>query len=115
VKCRSLFKEETGSALIEFLGFGLLLQVSVLIGVVQLSNFQAQQMAVESIARHALRSYVLFGTAPEDTGEQLLADLGTQGKLIFALACSPDCDAQGSVIRLKVMLGSATSTAVSVK
>jgi hypothetical protein len=115
VKCSSLIPEETGSALIEFLGFGLLLQVAVLIGVVQLSNFQAEQMAVESMARHALRAYVLSGTDPEVTGDQLLAELGAQGKPIFTLTCSPDCESQGSVIRLKAQLGSATSMAVTVK
>ena len=115
MKCKSLITEETGSALIEFLGFGLLLQVAVLIGVVQLSNFQAEQMAVESMARHALRAYVLFGTAPEVTGDQLLADLGYRGKPVFSLSCTPDCESQGSVLRLKAKLGSATSVAVAVK
>lgn len=115
MKCKSLKTDETGSAIIEFLGFGLLLQVSVLIGVVQLSNFQAQQMAVESMARHALRAYVLSGTAPEVTGVQLLSDLGYQGKPIFSLSCAPDCESPRSVIRLKAQLGSATAMAVSVK
>lgn len=115
MKCNSLITQEGGSVLIEFLGFGLLLQVSVLIGVAQLSNFQAQQMAVESMARHALRAYVLSGTAPEVTGDQLLADLGAQGKPLFNLTCVPDCESQGSVIRLKAKLGSATSMAVAVK
>lgn len=115
MKCNSHLTEETGSAVIEFLGFGLLLQVSVLIGLVQLSNVQAEQIAAESMARHALRAYVLFGIAPEVTGNQLQADLAAQGKPVFSLSCAPDCDSEGSVLRLKAKLGSATSVAVAVK
>ena len=115
MKCNSHLTEETGSAVIEFLGFGLLLQVSVLIGLVQLSNVQAEQIAAESMARHALRAYVLFGIAPEVTGNQLQADLAAQGKPVFSLSCAPDCDSAGSVLRLKAKLGSATSVAVAVK
>lgn len=115
MKGDSLLKQETGSALIEFLGFGLLLQVSVLIGMVQLSSFQAQQMAAESMARHALRAYVLFDTAPESTGDQLQADLGVQAKPIFSFSCMPDCESQGSIIRLKARIGSATAEAAMVK
>lgn len=115
MKCNSRLTQEAGSAVIEFLGFGLLLQVSVLIGLVQLSNVQAEQMATESMARHALRAYVLFGTAPEVTGDQLLADLGYRGKPVFSLSCTPNCESQGSVLRLKAKLGSATSVAVAVK
>lgn len=115
MKCNSQLTEETGSAVIEFLGFGLLLQVSVLIGLVHLSSLQAEQMAAESMARHALRAYVLFGIAPEVTGNQLQADLAAQGKPVFSLTCAPDCESQGSVLRLKAKLGLATSVAVAIK
>ena len=115
MKTSMLLTQETGSAVIEFLGFGLLLQVSVLMGLIQLSNLQAEQMAAESLARHALRAYVLFGINPEVTGDQLLAELGVRGKPVFSLSCAPDCQMQGSVLRLKAELGSASSESVAVK
>ena len=115
MRCKLPLPEDSGSAVIEFLGFGLLLQVSVLIGLVQFSNFQAEQMAAESIARHALRAYVLFGTTPETTGDQLIAEVGLSVKPNFKMYCSPDCYSQGSVLRLKAEIGAASSVAVAVR
>ena len=115
MRCKLPLSEDAGSAVIEFLGFGLLLQVSVLIGLVQVSNFQTEQMAAESIARHALRAYVLFGTTPEIIGDQIISDLGIRDKPIFSLSCSPDCYSQGSVLRLKAEIGVASSVAVAVR
>ena len=47
---------DAGSALVEFLVFGLVLQVGILTFFLDLSNQQAGQLAAESIARHGLRA-----------------------------------------------------------
>jgi len=49
-------KDERGSSMIDFLGFGLLLQVPVLLLATQLATIHANQLAADSIARHSLRS-----------------------------------------------------------
>lgn len=108
-------KSDAGSAVIEFLAFGLVLQVTVLLALIQVSGVQAQQLAAESIARHSLRAFMLSGTQPEITGEQLSFDLGVAAKPNFALSCTPDCLSDGSVVRLSVQLGSAKSAAVAIR
>lgn len=106
-------KNDGGSAVLEFLGFGLLLQVAVLVGFVGVNNLQSQQLAAESISRHALRAYVLFGTDPEVTASQLLGDFGLMVRPVLKLSCQPDCEASGSLLRLRVSLGEAQAVAVA--
>ena len=109
------FRNDDGSAVLEFLGFGLLLQAAVLVGLVSMNNLQAQQLAAESISRHALRAYVLFGTDPEVTASQLMADFDLGVRPVLKLSCNPDCETNGSVLRLRVSLGDAHAEAASIR
>lgn len=107
--------DDSGSAIIEFLAYGLLLQVGVLIALIQVSGLQAQQLAAESIARHALRAFMISAVQPEISGQQLGQDLGLVTQPKITLDCKPDCSSVGSVIRLNVTIGSANASAVAIQ
>ena len=109
------FSSDTGSAIIEFLGFGLVLQITVLLGLIQFSNMQSQQLAAESIARHALRAYMLSNIQPQETAKQLSLDLGEASQPKFDFSCQPDCESVGSVLKLGVSLGQARAMSVAVR
>lgn len=110
-----LLRNDAGSAVLEFLGYGLMLQAAVLVGLVSVTNLQSQQLAAESISRHALRAFVLFDIDPEVTANQLLGDYALGGKPLLKLSCNPDCETIGSVLRLRVSLGDARAEAVATK
>ena len=110
-----LIDDDRGSVVLEFLAFGLLLQVSVLMWFINISNLQGQQIAAESVARHSLRAFVLSGTQPQITGEQILNDFGIKLQPQLNFTCEPDCDSPGSILRLQVLVGSAKAQAVAVR
>ncbi len=107
--------DDRGSVVLEFLAFGLLLQVSVLMWLINISNLQGQQIAAESVARHSLRAFVLSGTQPQVTGEQILHDFGIKVKPLLSFTCEPDCDSPGGILRLQVVVGAARAQAVAVR
>jgi hypothetical protein len=100
---------------LEFLAFGLLLQLSVLIWLINVSSIQGQQIAAESVARHSLRAFLLNDTEPEITGQQILNDFGIRLQPRFNFTCEPDCDTPGSVLRLQVQVVAAKAQAVTVR
>lgn len=101
--------------IIEFLLYGALLQVSVLMIGTQIIGLQSSQLAVESIARHALRAFVVAGQEPEQTAQGLLRDLGSNKTAVIELRCQPDCHSDGAVITIKVSLDSAVAEASMVR
>jgi hypothetical protein len=107
--------DDRGSVVLEFLAFGMLLQVLVLMWLINISNLQGQQIAAESVARHSLRAFVLTGTQPQITGQQILNDFGIKVQPRLKFTCEPDCDSPGSVLRLQVAVGSANAQAVAVR
>lgn len=107
--------DDRGSVVLEFLAFGLLLQVSVLMWLINISNLQGQQIAAESVARHSLRAFVLSGTQPQLTGQQILNDFGIKLQPQLSFTCEPDCDSPGSILRLQVGVGAAKAQAVAVR
>jgi len=107
--------DDRGSILLEFLAFGLLLQVSVLIWLINFSNLQGQQIAAESVARHSIRAFILSDTQPEITAQQILNDFGFNLQPRFNFTCEPDCDSPGSILRLQVEVGAAKAQAVAVR
>ena len=107
--------DDRGSVVLEFLAFGLLLQLSVLIWLINVSSIQGQQIAAESVARHSLRAFLLNDTEPEITGQQILHDFGIPLQPRLNFACEPDCDTPGSVLRLQVQVGAAKAQAVTVR
>lgn len=106
--------QDSGSAILEFVGFGLILQVPLLMMAVSFAEVQQTQFAAEAIARHSLRSFVLLGTPVSETAAEIIIDfrLATQPKL--QMSCRPvgDCESPGSVITLKVLLGQALAQSV---
>lgn len=110
-----LIVDDRGSVVLEFLAFGLLLQVSVLIWLINFSNLQGQQIAAESVARHSLRAFILSDTQPEITAQQILNDFGFNLQPRFNFTCEPDCDSPGSILRLQVEVGAAKAQAVAVR
>lgn len=90
-------KDESGSALVDLVGFGLLLQIPVLLFAITALEIQRQNIALESIARHGLRSFVL--TSNRDTAKQVIDQLAldfslTSSKLDWEIYCQPDPDCQ---------------------
>ena len=107
-------RNDAGSAVVEFIGFGLLLQVPLLIVAVSLSQVQLYQFAAEAVARHSIRSYVLVGTPVALTAQEILADFGVTELPTLQISCSPspDCDAADQIVTLQVKLGQVKAESV---
>jgi hypothetical protein len=110
VKLSTEILEDEGSALVDFIGFGLLLQIPVLMFTTLALSLQHQQFALEAIARHGIRAHVLF---PDNLGttiviHRIASDFGLEpSDLSWNLTCTPDpkCVASGSIVRLEIKLG----------
>ena len=107
--------EDRGSALFDFLIFGIVLQVGLLTAGLQILNLQSSQLVAESIARHSLRSFVITGTNPEDTAKQLLQEYEITSVPSVQFSCSPNCDDVGAVVSIVVSIGSAKASATMVR
>lgn len=111
---RHQIPSDSGSAVLEFVGFGLLLQIPLLIIAMSLAEVQQEQFAAEAIARHSLRSFVLAGTPPSETAAEVVTDFRLKAAPILQLSCRPigDCEASGAIITLKVQLGRAQAQSI---
>jgi hypothetical protein len=111
---RKLLRAENGSAVLEFVGFGLILQILLLMMAVGLAEVQQTQFAAEAIARHSLRSYVLMDTPILQAATEILDDFAVKAEPRLLMTCRPigQCEASGALITLEVFLGK--SEAVSV-
>lgn len=107
--------QDKGSAIIEFLLYGVLLQVSVLLIGLQVISLQSSQLAVESIARHALRAFVVTGQQADQTAQSLLRDFGSTKTAEIDLRCQPDCYSEGAIITIKVSLAGASAVSSVVR
>lgn len=108
------FADESGSAVLEFVGFGLLLQVPLLMMAVNFAEVQAAQFAAEAIARHSLRSYVLTGASVTETADEIISDFRLSTKPTLQLSCHPigDCNNPGDIVTLRVQLANAKAQSV---
>jgi hypothetical protein len=119
VKLNTSFRAEQGSAIIDFLGFGVLLQIPILMFATFAVQSQQQSFAVEAIARHALRAFVL---SPErlDTNQviaELIKDFGIDAEAVdWRITCSPDPRCQGgdSIVKIEVQIGELIATSSSI-
>ena len=111
----NFLRQDSGNALIEFVLYGLVLQVLVLTFGLQVMSTQAQQLAAESAARHALRSYVRAGVDPVISANAIVKEFGLVSKVEVQLSCNPDCESQGSILNLTVRLGEVKSNAIAVR
>jgi hypothetical protein len=107
--------DERGSSLIDFLGFGLLLQIPVLMLATQLATVNINQLAADSIARHSLRSFVLQGASVDLTAQHISEDFHLKNNPVVQWDCQPDCINPGSILRLKVNVGGARANSVMIR
>lgn len=112
-------RSDSGSAVVDFIGFGVLLQVAVLMFSTVALSIQHQQFALEAIARHGIRAHVLI---PESSHTarvvgELASDFGLNPtELVLKLSCAsdPKCSEPGSLVRLDVKLGGLSAQAISI-
>jgi hypothetical protein len=101
--------------MIDFLGFGLLLQVPVLMLATQLGTLLTNQLAADSIARHTLRSFVLQDAPVELTARQIAEDFRLKISPVVELDCKPDCVSPESILRLNVSVGDVRAISVMIR
>lgn len=108
---------DRGSAVVDFIGFGVLLQVPVLMFSTFALSVQHQQFALEAIARHGIRAHVLVPDKGNTTRviSDLVADFGLrQSDIQWSLSCNPDpdCVEPGSIALLQIKLGGLSAEAL---
>jgi len=119
VKLSTDFSAEQGSAIIDLIGFGVLLQIPILMFATATLQLQHQSFAIEAIARHALRAHVLW---PDQANTaQVVADLAKDfnidtKSMDWKLSCQPDpgCQLAGSVATFEVSLGALVAYSIQV-
>jgi hypothetical protein len=117
VKLSTDIFSDRGSAIVDFIGFGVLLQIPVLMFSTFALSIQHQQFALEAIARHGIRAHVLVPDRANTTRviTELTMDFGLkQSDLAWSLSCRPDpsCIEPGSMARLEVKLGGLSAEAL---
>lgn len=103
--------------MIDFIGFGVLLQIPVLMFTTFALVQQHEQFALEAISRHGIRAHVLM---PDNTNtsrviSELAKDFGIdQSRLVWSLSCQPDpkCIEPRTLISLEVKLGGLSASAL---
>jgi hypothetical protein len=108
------FKGEQGSAVVEFIGFGLLFQIPLMLFAIGLVALQHDQLAAEAITRDSLRSYVLLNREPSESALRLAADYRlTPSRIKLTVSCKPkDCLEERSWIFVETKIGSASAFGV---
>ncbi len=101
---------EQGSALVDLIGFGILLQIPILMFATIGIQSQQQSFAVESIARHALRAHSLWpvNESTQQVVSEIAKDFGiTPERLQWRIICSPNpnCLAANTTARIEVRMG----------
>jgi hypothetical protein len=119
VKLSIDLKAERGSAIVDLIGFGLILQIPILMFATATLQLQHQSFALEAIARHALRAHVLWPdwSNTAQVVDDLAKDFNIELKDIsWQLSCQPDpnCQISGSVARLEVSLGELVAYSIQV-
>ena len=117
MKLSTDLKSDRGSAIVDFIGFGLLLQIPVLLFATFALSTQHQQFALEAIARHGIRAHVLVPDKSSTTRviREIALDFGLKEQdLVWSLSCNPDpkCLAPGSIVRLEIKLGGLSAEAL---
>ena len=111
------FRSDRGSIVLEFLGFGLLLQIPLLLLCTALIGAQHDQYVAEAITRNALRSFVLKGTPVAQTVAEIALDYKTPlSRVSVAFSCRPsDCSADDVWLEVKTRIGAAMAVVVARK
>ena len=109
------FKTDEGSAILEFIVVGILLNVGILVFSTQLMQIQRDQMVAESVARHATR--LLSRGATEVEAQNLAAQIAHQfgystDLISLRASCSSEgCNQLGDFVTIRVKANRAVSTA----
>lgn len=106
------FKSDTGSAVLEFIGFGVLVQVPLLIVSVGLTGLQHDQLAADAINRDSLRALTLQGRQPSETAAEIAEEFHIEPiRVQLQITCEDgDCSSPGALVRLTTIIGSAIAT-----
>ena len=108
---------DNGSAIIDLIGFGVLLQIPILMFATAAISTQHQSFALEAIARHAIRAHSLWPDR-QNTSQvvmQLASDFGlAYSSLEWELSCRPDteCKKADSIATIEVKLGELSARAI---
>ena len=105
------FNDETGSVVLEFLGFGVLLQVPILMFATAVLGLQHDKFAAEAITRDALRSYTLLQIEPSATVAILAqAYKVSPDRIRVEMSCWPQsCGNPDNWVRVTTRIGTATA------
>ena len=109
---------EQGSAIVDLIGFGIFLQIPILMFATFSVSLQQQSFAVESIARHALRAHSLW-PVNHSTQEVVIAiakDFGlTPNQVTWNLSCTPNpnCLDPSTTTQIEVRYGQLVAYASS--
>jgi hypothetical protein len=101
---------EQGSAIVDLIGFGVMLQIPILMFATLAISTQHQNFAVESIARHALRAHALSPNraSTEEVVQSIATDFGlAPERLSWSLLCkpNPNCLEPNTIARIEVRYG----------
>lgn len=101
---------EQGSAIVDLIGFGLLLQIPILMFATFAVSTQQQSFAVESIARHALRAHSLWplNQSTQEVVAAIAKDFGiSPDGVSWNLLCAPNpnCLEAGTTAQIEVRYG----------
>ena len=110
MKTNTSFSSEQGSAMVDLIGFGVMLQIPILMFATFAASSQQQSFAVESMARHALRAHSLW---PDRNNTQLVVleiakDFGIAPERVsWKLWCTPNpnCMEPNTTARIEVRYG----------
>lgn len=96
--------------MVDLIGFGVLLQIPILMFATFAVSSQQQSFAVESIARHALRAHSLWPVAESTQGVvvSIAKDFGISAERVkWKLWCTPNpnCLEQNTTARIEVRYG----------
>lgn len=110
MKLNTSLSSEGGSAIVDLIGFGVLLQIPILMFATLAIQTQQQSFAIEAIARHGLRAHVLWPdrTSTAQVISELTHDFGIAAtELQWSISCRPDltCRSSGTFAEIEVRLG----------
>ena len=108
------FSDEEGSAVVDFIGFGLLLQLPLVMFANHLVVAQHDQLTAEAITRDSLRSHVLLGKDPLETALELADAYGVEpNRIKMTVSCrTTNCQQEKSWIQVTTRIGDVTASGV---
>jgi hypothetical protein len=112
---RVKLNEDRGSAVLEFVGYGILLQVPLIALSVGLVSVQHDQLAAEAITIESLRSFIVENRSPSQSAADLASAYRISvDRVRVQVSCQlDDCYSDHSWIRVTTQIGSVKASAVA--